>query len=154
MSLRPVEFRGHVALEDTWDLVHRHALGRAGEAFVAALDEGRLLAARCPGCERVLLPPRIFCERCFIATELVDFAARNGELLTFTIVRHGFEGSPEVPYAIGCARLEGADSALGSLVEGFDPDAPDGALRVGMPVELRIAESGFGMERLRLAPTR
>ena len=153
MTLRPVEFRGHVALEDTWDLVHRHALGRAGEAFVAALGDGRLLAARCPGCGRVLLPPRSFCERCFVATELVDFPARAGKLLTFTIVRHGFEGSPEVPYAIGYARLDGADSALGALVEGFDPGAEDGGLQVGMPVELRIGERGFGMERLRLVPT-
>ena len=153
MSLRPVEFRGHVALEDTWDLVHRHALGRAGEAFVAALEERRLLAARCPGCARVLLPPRSFCERCFVTTELAEFPGRAGELLTFTVVRHGFEGSPEVPYAIGYARLDGADSALGALVEGFDAEADDGALRVGMRVELRIGEQGFGMERLRLVPT-
>ena len=77
----------------------------------------------------------------------------RGELLTFTVVRHGFEGSPEVPYAIGYARLDGADSALGALVEGFDAEADDGALRVGMRVELRIGEQGFGMERLRLVPT-
>jgi uncharacterized OB-fold protein len=149
VTLRVVEQGGHRALEDRWDLVHRHALGRAGEAFAAGLERGALVAARCPGCRRVLVPPRSFCERCFRATELVDLEAREGELLSFTIVRHGFTDSPPAPFAIGYARLDGADTALGALVDDFDPVRPDGGLRIGMRVAVWIGDQGFGIERVR-----
>jgi uncharacterized OB-fold protein len=150
MSLEPVERDGHLALEDRWALLHRHSLGRAGEAFARGVEEGRLVAARCEGCRRVLLPPRGFCERCFRETSLFDFPGRAGELLAFTVVRHGFAGSPPVPYAIAYARLDGADTAIGALVEDIDGGLDDVGLAVGMRVELVIGEHGFGMERLRL----
>jgi uncharacterized OB-fold protein len=150
MTLEPVERHGHIALEDRWSLLHRHALGRAGEEFARGVEEGRLVAARCDGCARVLLPPRGFCERCFQETSLVDFPGRTGELLAFTVVRLGFAGSPPVPYAIAYARLDGADTALGALVEEIDEELDDGGLAVGGRVELVIGEHGFGMERLRL----
>lgn len=152
MTLRPVEQRGHLALEDRWALLHRHALGRAGEAFARGVERGALVAARCPGCARVLLPPRVFCERCFRATELLDFEGREGDLLSFTVVRQAFTDSPPVPFAIGYARLDGADTAFGALLEGFDPVREDGGLHVGMRVVLEIGGAGFGMERARLRP--
>jgi uncharacterized OB-fold protein len=152
VTLRVVEHAGHRALEDRWDLVHRHALGRAGEAFAAGVERGALVAARCPSCSRVLLPPRSFCERCFRPTELVDFEAREGELLSFTVVRQGFTDSPPAPFAIGYARLDGADTALGALVDPFDAARPDGGLRIGMRVTVRIRHEGFGIERVRFVP--
>ncbi len=154
MTLKLEEYRGHPVIEDRWELLHRHSLGRAGEAFWSALDEGRLIAARCPSCERTLLPPRIFCERCFEETDLVDFPGRVGELLSFTIVRREFTDSPPVPFAIGYARLDGCDTAIGALVAGVDLDQElgDPPLRIGMPVELAIGETGLGIDRLRLYP--
>lgn len=154
MTLVLTDFRGHPVLEDRWNLLHRHALGTAGGAFAAGLDEGRLVASRCPSCARTLLPPRAFCERCFVATELADFPGRTGELLSFTIVRREFTDSPPAPFAIGYARLEGADTALGALIAGVDlgPEVGDPALRVGMAVEVDIAGVGLGMARLRMRP--
>jgi uncharacterized OB-fold protein len=154
MSLETIEQHGHLALEDRWDLVHRHALGRAGEAFARGVERGAIVAARCPQCRRVLLPPRTFCERCFVATVLVELPGRDGELFSFTIVRHGFAGSPPVPYAIGYALLDGADTCFGALVDGFDPALVDGGLTFGMLVELTIGADGFGMERVRWRPRR
>ena len=153
MTLRPVEVRGHLALEEHWDLRHRHALGRAGEAFARGVERGAIVAARCASCRRVLLPPRVFCERCFCDTELFDFESREGELLSFTVVRMPFAGSPPTPFGIAYARLDGSDTALGALVE-IDPDQADGGLVIGTRVELAILDSGFGMERLRFRPAR
>lgn len=155
MSLKLVEFRGHPVIEDRWQLLHRHSVGTAGEAFLAGLERGELFAARCPACERTLLPPRSFCERCFVATEYVPFEGREGELLSFTIVRRPFTDSPETPFAIGYARLDGADTAIGALVDGVDLEAEVGepALTVGMRVELAIGDEGDGLERLRLRPS-
>lgn len=148
------ESRGHPVIEDRWDLLHHHPLGRAGEALVAGFDKGELVASRCPDCSRVLLPPRAFCERCFTATEFAPFAGRIGELLSFTIVRRAFTDSPDVPFAIGYVKLRGADTALGALIDGVDlgPELGEPRLEVGMKVELVIRQEGIGIERLRLRP--
>jgi hypothetical protein len=154
MSLRLSEFRGHPVIEDRWELLHRHALGKAGEAFVAGLQRGELIAAHCPACGRTLLPPRGFCERCFVATELTPFPVRSGELLSFTIVRRPFTGSPDAPFAIGYGRLSGADTAIGALIEGVDlgPELGDPVLSVGMSVELVLGDVESGTDRLKWRP--
>lgn len=152
--MKVVDYRGGLALEDRWDLLHRHALGKAGSAFVEGLERGVLVAARCDACARVLLPPRVFCERCFRPVELLEFEGRSGELLTFTVVRRAFTGSPPVPYAIGYVRLDGVDTALGALIDGVDPDEAQRVLRVGMRAELVVGETGFGIERVRIRPER
>jgi uncharacterized OB-fold protein len=148
------DHRGHPVIEDRWDMLHRHPLGRAGEALVSGLERGELVAARCPACSRVLLPPRTFCERCFVETELITFEGRLGTLLSFTVVRRPFTGSPEIPFAIGYARLAGADTAIGALVDGVDlgPEVGDPPLAVGMAVELVIRDDQTGIGRLRLTP--
>ena len=46
------------------------------------------------------------------ATELEDVAARTGELLSFTVVRHGFTGSPPVPYGIAYGLLAGPSGRM------------------------------------------
>jgi uncharacterized protein len=152
VTLTLSESRGHLVIDEHWDLLHHHALGRAGEAFVTGLERGELIAARCPSCRRTLLPPRSFCERCFEPTEFETFEARNGELLSFTIVRREFTGSPPVPFAFAYARLDGADTAIGAMLSGFDLDADAGRpeIQVGMAVVLEIGDEGAGIERLAL----
>jgi uncharacterized protein len=154
VTLELVEHRGHPAIEDRWNLLHRHSLGSAGEAFLSGLEQGELTAARCPSCERTLVPPRSFCERCFAATEYVPFEGRVGELLSFTIVRRPFAESPETPFAIGYARLSGASTAIGALLDGVDLQSETGEppLAVGMAVRLVFREAGEGFDRLRLQP--
>lgn len=154
MTLVLTDFRGHPVIEDRWNLLHRHALGKAGTAFVEGLDEHKLIASSCPSCSRTLLPPRVFCERCFEATRFVEFAERHGELLSFTIVRRAFTGSPPVPFAVGYAKLEGADTAMGALIANVDLTPETGAppLTVGLPVEVLITDDGVGTMRLRISP--
>jgi uncharacterized OB-fold protein len=36
-----------------------------GKLLTELKDNGKLWAARCPGCERILLPPRIVCAECY-----------------------------------------------------------------------------------------
>jgi len=155
MTLNLTEYRGHPVIEDHWNLLHRHSVGLAGEALLAGIERGELIAARCPDCDRLQLPPRSFCERCFKPTTYEPFPGRTGELLSFTVIRRGFTDSPDAPFAIGYARLEGAATAIGTLIGGVDLSVPSGdlPLTVGMPVELAITDEGIGFERLRLMPS-
>ena len=40
--------------------------GQAISRYLAELKKGRLIARACRKCERVMIPPRMFCERCFV----------------------------------------------------------------------------------------
>ncbi|HEX5605206.1 MAG TPA: zinc ribbon domain-containing protein, partial [Candidatus Binatia bacterium] len=49
-------------------LRYRWDTGEAIGRYLEELKRGRLIARRCDGCRRVLIPPRMFCERCFRPT--------------------------------------------------------------------------------------
>ena len=53
------EFRAEVVVP------YELAVGRTWSKFYDALKEEKILGTRCNGCERVFVPPRTFCPRCF-----------------------------------------------------------------------------------------
>jgi hypothetical protein len=104
-----------------WDIKYDHAAGETGTRFFKAIMEQReILGKRCPRCKRVLLPPRSFCERCFVETKEWVRVGREGTIQAFTIVYEKFEGLPDPPYAIGYVLLEGASTAMANFVKGMD----------------------------------
>lgn len=58
-----------------------HAIGR----FLKGLKEGRILGVKCRGCKRVLVPPRAFCEECFISVDDWVELKDTGRVNTFAI---------------------------------------------------------------------
>ena len=52
--------------------------GEAMGAFLEGLRDGRIVATHCVSCERTLVPPRKFCERCFRPTDRWDEVAATG----------------------------------------------------------------------------
>ena len=57
------------------------AIGR----FLEELKNGRIIARTCHKCERVLVPPRMFCERCFRPTDAWRFVEDSGAVNTFSV---------------------------------------------------------------------
>lgn len=118
-----------------WDLPFRHAAGRVASRFFQALRERRILALRCPRCARVLLPPRPFCERCFVPLEEWVEVGQEGTLEAFTVCYARFTGLPDPPYCLALVKLDGADTALQHLlgeVELGDVERMKRAIRIGM----------------------
>ena len=125
-------------IESRWDIPFRHTAGRLASHFFRALQEKRILALRCPRCRRVLLPPRPFCERCFVLTDEWVPLEDTGTLDTFTIVYEQFLGMPPPPYCVGMITLDGADTALMHYVSGVDLSDLEKAkqnVHVGMKVQ-------------------
>ncbi|MEW5937236.1 MAG: Zn-ribbon domain-containing OB-fold protein [Candidatus Thermoplasmatota archaeon] len=58
-----------------------HAIGR----FLSGLREGRILGIRCSGCDRILVPPRAFCEECFVPLDDWVELPDTGRVNTFAI---------------------------------------------------------------------
>jgi len=110
-----------MTLKGGWSIEYNYAVGPTGEKFFKALkDEAKIIAPKCPKCNLVMLPPRSFCERCFVpADEWVEVGA-EGTIQAFTIVPHYFESLPDVPYATAMVMLDGANTAIANFVKNLD----------------------------------
>ena len=106
--------------EQTWDLSYRHALGSTVGVFLDGLREHKILGRQCPGCLRVLVPPRSYCDRCHVETGDWLEVSDRGVIEMMTIVYEPFKGLPEPPYAIAYVTLDGASTALLGYVRGTD----------------------------------
>jgi uncharacterized OB-fold protein len=114
-------------LQYSWDM--GEAIGR----YLEELKQGRLIARRCHRCERIMIPPRMFCERCFRPTDDWVYVKDTGRVNTFSLcyiswdVRH--LKRPEIPAVI---EIDGASPGMGILhvVRNVAPKK----MRVGMRV--------------------
>jgi uncharacterized OB-fold protein len=130
-----------------WDLTYNYSAGETISRFLNELrDKGKIIATKCWQCNRVLLPPRSFCERCFVPIKdnWVELSPK-GTLEAFTIVTSKFEGLPDPPYVICYIKLEGADTSFPHFLTGIDLSDTDKArqkIKVGMSVHLVFKDRG------------
>src|SRR5437660_670470 len=90
-------------LHYAWDT--GEAIGR----YLAELKEGRLIARACRKCERVMIPPRMFCERCFAELKEQVEVKRTGRLVSYTVCYVDHDGARlRGPVALGLVQLDGA----------------------------------------------
>jgi hypothetical protein len=90
--------------------------GIAYSKFLKGLKEGKVYGRKCYSCGRVLVPPRMFCERCYDYTHEWVLLKDEGEILTFSVSFVNTDATrrekPEVPAVI---RLDGASENIGIL---------------------------------------
>ncbi len=129
-----------LSIPGQWNISYNYAAGETGSEFLRRLrDEERISGVRCSKCERVIVPPRAFCERCFVpASEWVDVGP-GGAIESFTVTTEQFQGLPEPPYAIAYVTLDGATTAMVNFVEGVpltDLDEAAKSLAIGTRVRV------------------
>ena len=133
--LREQEFREALgAVDFAVDARYAWDTGIAVGRFLSGLRDGRVLARECRGCHRVLVPPRMFCERCFRPTDRWVQVEDTGRVNTFSICWVSWDmqplKEPELPAVI---EIDGASPGIGIMhkLGEVDPDA----IRVGLEVE-------------------
>ena len=104
---------------------YNYRVGEYMEKYLQGLAEKKILGVRCPGCKRVLLPPRSACGACNATPDEWIEIDPVGTLENFT-VGHVTVGKSEItdltePVIVGQIRLDGADSLLTAHVRGVDP---------------------------------
>lgn len=110
-----------VEIPGRWEINYLYSAGLTASRFFASLKEGKsFLATRCPECHLVYLPPRSFCEKCFIKIAEWLPLPLQGTVETFTIVREKFGGFPDPPYVVAYVKIDGADTAMANFIEGVD----------------------------------
>jgi uncharacterized OB-fold protein len=97
-------------LRYAWDT--GEAIGR----YLEELKAGRLVARRCHRCQRVMIPPRMFCERCFRSTDEWVVVKDTGRVNTFSLCYVSWDvkrlSRPEIPAVI---EIDGASAGMGIL---------------------------------------
>jgi uncharacterized OB-fold protein len=122
---------------------HRYTLGVAGERFFRAMrDEQQLLAAPCPKCGDLLLPAKMYCERCFRETG-EDWVPMEGPgyVRSFTVLHRDLEEQPLDPPVV--VALISWPNARGGLVHRLDEVTPAN-VTIGMTVEPAWATERVG----------
>lgn len=119
-------------------LPFQYFAGRLGSKFLLALrDEQKILGVRCDKCNKVFIPPRATCERCFsdLTKNWVELSSQ-GEVTGFTVVRYPEPHHPcPPPYILALIKLEGADTPFVHLVKGVEPEE----MHVGLKVKAVFA---------------
>ncbi len=109
---------------------HLYTMGVAGERFLRELKAGRFLGTRCAPCDRVYLPPSMFCPRCFAPLEEWKEVGPQGTVRAVTTAYRGVDGAPlDTPETLALIQLDGADGLLTHRIGG------PGSVEIGARVE-------------------
>lgn len=116
------------------DLRYAWDAGVAMGRYLAELKAGRLVARLCHRCRRTMIPPRMFCERCFRPTDEWVTVKDTGTVKTFSLCYVTWDmvqlTQPQIPAVID---IDGASRGMGimHLLGEVDPQA----VQIGMRVQ-------------------
>ena len=118
------------------ELHYRHSYGpHYGRLFDELAAHRRILGSLCPQCQNVLVPPREFCDLCFVRTAQHVDVADTGRLQAFSVIHLEFVGQTrKPPYVYAEIVLDGSTTRLIHTVGGIDVATAAERLTIGMPV--------------------
>jgi uncharacterized protein len=136
-ALSEDDIKKNKVLVEEWNepkLSYTWSTGVAIGKYLAGLKDGKLLGVRCPKCERIMVPPRLFCEECFCTIDEFVPVKDTGTVNTFAICYIKTDASrqkkPQLPAVI---EIDGASKGMGflHLLEEVDPKD----IKIGMRVK-------------------
>ncbi len=137
----PVQLTEPHIIPGKFDLTYTYSVGALGTRFFIQLrDNQKIMGIRCPQCNRVYVPPRLTCFRCFSKLDEWVEVSDKGTVLTYTVVNYPEPIYPmEPPFVYGVIQLDGADTGLVHLIA-----ADTEQLRIGMRVQAVFREKREG----------
>ncbi|MCX7944237.1 MAG: Zn-ribbon domain-containing OB-fold protein [Deltaproteobacteria bacterium] len=109
------------ALKISWDPIIKYNWdnGKAIGRYLHELKNGRIIARVCDKCDRIMIPPRMFCELCFRPTDRWQYVKDTGKVNTYAVCRIYWnaqripEGEPPIIPAV--IEIDGASEGMGIL---------------------------------------
>jgi uncharacterized OB-fold protein len=91
--------------------------------FITYLEQGKVMATRCPRCGVSYFPPKADCPSC-LSGEVEWFEVKGkGKLASYTIVNYGPSGfEDDVPYILALAEFEGGLQIMARLAKDIAPE--------------------------------
>jgi len=98
------------------DAKYAWSAGEAMSRFLEELQAGRLIGRTCGKCERILFPPRMFCEECFRPTDEWTYVRDTGTIETFSVSYLDKDAKRITePILVGVVSLDGASPKMGMM---------------------------------------
>jgi uncharacterized OB-fold protein len=99
-----------------WKPEYLYSLGELSPFFREIVENKRLMAARCPHCKKVWMPPRGDCSDCYVDTEWVPLSG-DGTIVSCTYCYFTGSGADligfiDIPYVFALIKLDGADTYM------------------------------------------
>ena len=105
--------------EDALDCAYAWDTGVAISRYLKELKNGQIIAKECRECNRIMLPPRMFCELCFRPSGDWVFVQDSGVVNTFSICHVHWDASrvkeDEKPYLPAVIEIDGASPGMGIM---------------------------------------
>jgi len=124
--------------EYSWKLDYRVKLGDVYTRFFEGLKDKKILGNKCGKCGRIYIPPKPFCDICFVEpTEWLE-AEHKGTVTSFTVCYQKFENLPEPPYISGIIKIGNSAISFVHFIGGIECDNPKelpSKIKIGMEVE-------------------
>jgi uncharacterized protein len=101
------------------ELKYSWSAGEAISRFLAGLRDGELWGRRCAGCGRTMVPPRMYCEKCFRPTDSWVRLQDAGRVATYSVSYVNADASRreegEGPVVVAVVEIDGASPTMGML---------------------------------------
>lgn len=99
-----------------WKPEYLYSLGELSPFFREVKENKRLLAAQCPSCKKVWMPPRGDCSDCYEPVEWIPVSG-EGTVISCSYsyyIGHGADllGYLDLPYVFALIHLDGTDTYL------------------------------------------
>jgi uncharacterized OB-fold protein len=146
MSQKITDYAGHeITPDESKDGKYLHvqykfepkynwAAGVAISRFLNELKEGRIFARKCNSCNRILVPPRMYCEQCYKPTDEWVQIKDTGTVNTFSISHVGTDARRlKTPILVAVVDLDGASPGMGILHKLGDVTPSN--IKIGMKVK-------------------
>jgi len=135
-EITPDELKEGKYLDIQYKFVPRYswAAGVAISRFLDELKEGRIVARKCNQCERILVPPRMYCEQCYRPTDAWVQVRDTGKVNTFSISHVGTDARRlKTPILVAVVDIDGASPGMGILHNLGEVEPA--SIRIGMKVQ-------------------
>ena len=133
--LRGADFKSGKVLkvDDEYRVAYAWDAGIAIGAYLDGLRDGKLLASVAPGSDRIMVPPRTFCELSWTPSQKLVELPGTGRINTFSLSYVNWDASRrDTPLMPAVIELDGASEGMGILhmLGGVDPEE----VEIGMAV--------------------
>jgi len=90
--------------------------GIALSRFLDELKNGRIIATTCSKCGRIMVPPRIYCERCYAPTDDWTYVKDTGVINTYSVSFLAADATRlKEPIVVAIINLDGASEGMGLI---------------------------------------
>jgi uncharacterized OB-fold protein len=137
IRLKDIQYGRVLSTRDKPSLKYAWDNGVALARYLAELKNGKIIGRKCRLCKKVLVPPRLFCEKCWRPTDDWAYVQDTGTILTFVVSHVNWDASRvqegERYHTPAVIELDGAgkDQAILHLIDGIDPYD----IKIGMKVK-------------------